>query len=209
MINCQSVIDLSSVDCETVSARFYVDTNIWYKMTNVNANPKDIDIKYTELISKLVNNTNVTLYRSKLSYTEIANCVDRDAFDEFKKRDKSKFGNLSRKEFRHMSKQRAGVVDQIISSIKQLESFTNDVADDDYDEVLNYVTESSFEVMIKETLLDPTDMFMVDFMRQNGVSNIITDDGDYLTAKGINVFTLNQHSIRVAKKENKLKQFTS
>lgn len=206
MINCNSVIDLDSIDCDKTNLKFYVDTNIWYKITNINASAKDIDVHYVELISKLVNNPNAVLYRSKLSYSEIANSIDLNAFKDYEKHNKEevkKIEHWSRKAFRHISSEREKVVGQIVSSIKQIESLTNDISNE-YTEVLNYIKESSFESMIKTTLLDPTDMFMVDFMNQNGVLNVITDDGDYVTARDINVFTLNKKAISEAEKNGLL-----
>jgi hypothetical protein len=45
---------------------------------------------------------------------------------------------------------------------------------------------------------------MLEAMKKEGITQIITDDGDFVTVPGITVFTANDNVIRAAKNKNKL-----
>ena len=51
---------------------------------------------------------------------------------------------------------------------------------------------------------DPNDLFMVENFIKAGVSQIITDDGDFATIPGIRVFTANRNVIQAAQDQGKL-----
>lgn len=52
--------------------------------------------------------------------------------------------------------------------------------------------------------LDGYDLFMAETALKTGVTQIITDDGDYATVPGLTVFTSNQNTIQAARLTNKL-----
>lgn len=53
-------------------------------------------------------------------------------------------------------------------------------------------------------LLDGYDLLILEAMDKAGVTQIITDDGDYVTVPGIKVFTANSDAIAAAKSKGKL-----
>ncbi|TBR57265.1 hypothetical protein B4U84_14625 [Westiellopsis prolifica IICB1] len=53
-------------------------------------------------------------------------------------------------------------------------------------------------------LLDGYDLLILEAMDKAGVTQIITDDGDYVTVPGIKVFTANNGAIAAAKSQGKL-----
>ena len=53
-------------------------------------------------------------------------------------------------------------------------------------------------------LLDGYDLLILEAMNKVGVKKIITDDGDYLTVPGIQVFTANNNFINTARNQGKL-----
>lgn len=53
-------------------------------------------------------------------------------------------------------------------------------------------------------LLDGYDLLILEAMDKAGVKQIITDDGDYLTVRGIKVFTANIGAISTARSQGKL-----
>jgi hypothetical protein len=52
-------------------------------------------------------------------------------------------------------------------------------------------------------LLDGYDLFFLETMQKEGISQVITDDGDFVTVPGIKVFTANHNVINQAKNQGK------
>ncbi len=53
-------------------------------------------------------------------------------------------------------------------------------------------------------VVDIRGLFLVEAMAKTGVSQILTDDGDYCTVPGIQVFTANRQAIDAARAQGKL-----
>ena len=52
--------------------------------------------------------------------------------------------------------------------------------------------------------LDGYDLFMIEAMLKAGITQVITDDGDYVTVPGIQVFTANKNVVNLARVQGKL-----
>ena len=52
--------------------------------------------------------------------------------------------------------------------------------------------------------MDGYDLFMLEAMKEEGIAQIITDDGDFVTVPDIIVFTANHNTIKAAKAQSKL-----
>jgi hypothetical protein len=52
--------------------------------------------------------------------------------------------------------------------------------------------------------LDGYDLMIHESMLSSGILNILTDDGDYTTVPGINVFTMNRNVLHAAQIQKKL-----
>ncbi|MCP4701011.1 MAG: hypothetical protein GY862_29785 [Gammaproteobacteria bacterium] len=52
--------------------------------------------------------------------------------------------------------------------------------------------------------VDGYDLFILESMKSHGVMQVITDDGDFATVPGIQVFTANRSVIQAAKAQKKL-----
>ena len=52
--------------------------------------------------------------------------------------------------------------------------------------------------------VDGYDLFILESMRSLGVTQVITDDGDFTTVSGIRVFTANQNVIQAALTQGRL-----
>jgi len=52
--------------------------------------------------------------------------------------------------------------------------------------------------------VDGYDLFLLEAMKNNGVVQIITDDGDFSSVSGIKIFTANLNVIRAARDQGKL-----
>ncbi|WP_238360990.1 hypothetical protein [Iningainema tapete] len=53
-------------------------------------------------------------------------------------------------------------------------------------------------------LLDGYDLFILETMNKEGIVNVITDDGDFVSVPGIRVFTSNMNAIKAARSQGKL-----
>jgi hypothetical protein len=55
-----------------------------------------------------------------------------------------------------------------------------------------------------DTFLVDYDLFILETLKKEGITNIITDDGDFATVSGITVFTANRNLINTAQLQGKL-----
>lgn len=53
-------------------------------------------------------------------------------------------------------------------------------------------------------LVDGYDLFILEAMTAKGVIQVITDDGDFASVPGIQVFTSNRNVLNAAKAQNRL-----
>ena len=72
------------------------------------------------------------------------------------------------------------------------------------DVTINEVVTNSALSRFQSQALDGYDLFMLEAMKKEGITQIITDDGDFVTVPGIIVFTANDNVIRAAKAQGKL-----
>jgi hypothetical protein len=105
------------------------------------------------------------------------------------------------KEYRHnYAAERRKVVREVETAWRQI---TTDYAGQ-LDLVIDASTSSAAFSRFQTQLLDGYDLFILETMRQQTVTQIITDDGDYVTVPGIQVFTANQNVINAAARQGKL-----
>ncbi len=72
------------------------------------------------------------------------------------------------------------------------------------DLTLNKATVDAAVTRFSTQRLDGYDLFILESMKQESLTKIITDDGDYVTAPGIQMFTANPGVIRAASRQGKL-----
>lgn len=60
------------------------------------------------------------------------------------------------------------------------------------------------QVSTEEAAADGYDLFILESMRSHGVVQVITDDGDFATVPGIQVFTANRNVIQAARAQGRL-----
>lgn len=101
-----------------------------------------------------------------------------------------------KKQYRQLIDERNNVVEDIEISLNQITRIGE--SDEAFVEVLNYIKKDDFIKTVQETTLDGTDILMANFIKQNGVQNIITNDRDYLTIRGVNIFTFDLRVINTA-----------
>lgn len=180
---------------------FLVDTNVWFWMTYSKASISAKQYQ-KELYPAFVNSSLVagsTVCRSGLSMAELAHLIEKTEF-EIKKR---VMKSLTLKEFRHnYPDERSWVIKEVQAAWGQVKSIA--------DLLVLTIDESTIDdslISFQSIELDGYDLFVLKTMRLNGVVRIITDDGDFATVPGIQVFTANHNVIESARRQGKLQKF--
>lgn len=186
-ISCINVAD--EVDPSEV---FAVDTNVLYWMHSsfdVNAKKYQTDI-YPQFISDLIDNGNKLV-------TTIYNCMELLHLIEKRQLDLHNINNSSTirlKNFRNNAKERLDVkneCDVVFEQIKEL-----------YD-IRKFVIEiealDEFIQQFEKHKCDNFDYNTLKYYREENIKNIITDDQDFISFSGINVYTANRTIINKVK----------
>ena len=178
-----------------------MDTNVWYWLTYTRCRlayrgPKPYQINEYPAYIKKARGAKANLFTCSLCFSELANLIEKNELDIFRM---SK-GQIEIKEFRHNEPaERKSVVTEIQDAWAMAKSFAGfiDVLLDEplTDKVCHDITSCP---------ADPHDLFMVENFIKAGVSQIITDDGDFATLAGIRLFTANKKVIQAAQDQGKL-----
>jgi predicted nucleic acid-binding protein len=196
------VVDLLS-DKPGPGDAFFVDTNVWYWLTYTRyrlaykpRQPRPYQVRDYPAYIKQAKRAKARLFTCGLCFGELANLIEKNELDIFRM---SK-GQIEIKEFRHNEQtERNNVVTEIQDSWAMVKSFAGFI-----------------EVLLDEPLTDkachgitswpadPNDLFMVENSIKAGVSQIITDDGDFATVPGIRILTANRNVIQAAQDQGKL-----
>ncbi|NJL87575.1 MAG: hypothetical protein HC886_18905 [Leptolyngbyaceae cyanobacterium SM1_1_3] len=118
----------------------------------------------------------------------------------------SSYHALKPKEYRHnYSAERRKVVREVETAWGQVTT--------DYAEQLDLVIEASTSGAalnrFQTQLLDGYDLFLLKTMQQQAITQIITDDGGYVTVPDIQVFSANQNVIKATASQGKQEQVVS
>lgn len=177
---------------------FLVDTNVWYWLTYPQASSSLT--AYQNTYSNYITDTftaGATLCCSGLSLAELAHIIER----EEKRLSSYSSSRINNKEYRHnYPSERARVVSRVKAAwnrVKNIYALQISVELDE-DTVDNALAQFSNQC------LDGYDLFILECMKQESVNKIITDDGDYVTVPGIQVFTANPGAIAAATNQGKL-----
>lgn len=179
---------------------FLLDTNVLYWMTytkaSINAKSYQMD-DYPSYVNSVLDSGGKTFFCG-LSLAELIHLIEKTEWEIFSKKYKTQ--NIKLKEFRHnYSVERKKVITEIDAAWSQVKSIA---------EFIDLTIDSSlidFSInRLKTQKVDGYDFFILEFMREKNIENIITDDGDFSTIPGIKVFTANINVIETARKQNKI-----
>lgn len=177
---------------------FLVDTNIWYWMTYSKGIPSNRQYlnAYNSFISlSLANNAN--LFHSGLSLAELSHIIEGT---ERKIHEGVIKAKIKTKEFRYnYAKERFAAMKEVETSWLQVKSLAQQVEL----RICDVTTDNCLTNMTSNTL-DGYDLMIYECMKNHEIKNIITDDGDYTSVDGINVFTLNANVLSEARNQKKL-----
>jgi predicted nucleic acid-binding protein len=190
------VIDIKT-DSPQKGDIFLVDTNVWYWLTYppVSSSLNTDQIIYSDYITDSVT-AGATLCCSGLSLAELAHIIERE-----EKRLSSYLSTIKNKEYRHnYPSERARVVSQVQAAWNQVKNtYALQIS-----LKLDQETVDNALHQFSNQCLDGYDLFILESMRQECINKIITDDGDYVTVPGIEVFTANRGAINAATNQGKL-----
>jgi len=196
-----TVIDIKS-DTPKSTDRFFVDTNVWlfayYPRATLNNQERLRNAGVLTYIDK-ARQANAVLYRLGLSLSEVANVIEREeskSYFQFPNYIPSK--KIKEYRYEHLCERRK-TLDKIRRCwLKvKLASQSIDLPIDDT------VTDDSL-VSLQGYFLDGYDIFFYEAMKSNNTIQIITDDCDFATIPGIQVFTESQGLIAEAIKQGKI-----
>ncbi len=194
------IVDINSYTPKPTDS-FFVDTNVWFWFLYNNTmymdpKPQHYQLnKYPSFINKSLEKKAHIAYCG-LSLAELAALIEQSEktiYNQYKP-------SVTPKEYRHnWRNERNKVVQKIMETYKQIEniaSFTEIMIDGK--------TEKSILQLLQTAKIDGYDALFLEMMKSIGISQIITDDGDFSTAKGICVFTANRNVIAAAHQQKKL-----
>lgn len=194
------VIDIRS-DKPKSDDVFLVDTNVWYWLTYSRASqcsrpPLQYQTSSYPSYTNAALQVNAKIYQSGLSLAELTHLIEKAEREIYE----TSNGQIGSKEYRHnLPNERAQVFAEvqaacgIVATLAQPLSVTIDGP-----------TSASALTRLKTEKVDGYDVFILESMKSNGVLQVITDDGDFATVPGIQVFTANRSAIQAAKAQGKL-----
>jgi hypothetical protein len=190
------VIDIRS-DSPRPSDMILVDSNIWFWMTYSGAGlSNDRQARVYPPYVKLARKSKAKLLRCGLSMAELAHGIERAEFEVFEKT----HPNERSKEFRHnYDAERAAVVNDVKSAWCIVKSMAAPIA-----LTIDEATTDNALARFPTQLLDGYDLFIAEAIARADVPQVLTDDGDYCTIPGIQVFTANRRVIEAANNQRKL-----
>jgi predicted nucleic acid-binding protein len=200
-----NIWDIRSTDPDP-AAEFLVDTNAWYFTTYTRASilavgqPKKYQTQqYSRFIKRALDAGSI-LHRCDLSLAELSHAIEeceRRIFIEFiAKRD------VPMKEYRHCEdEERKQVVSEIESAWGQITEMSRCLGLS----IQGPTTESALSDL-KSCPIDGYDVLLLQAMKQGKLTSIITDDSDFATVPGIEVFTCNPDLIQLAGKQGHLRE---
>lgn len=196
-----TVIDIKS-DTPKSTDRFFVDTNVWlsayYPRATLSIQERERNAGVLTYIHK-ARQANAVLYRLGLSLSEVASAIEREE-------SKSYFGFpvfITQNKIKQCRYDHPCVRKKTLEKIRRcwlkvkLASKSIDLPIDDT------VTDDSL-VSLQGFFLDGYDIFFYEAMKSNKTIQIITDDCDFATIPGVQVFTEAQGLIDEAITQEKI-----
>lgn len=191
------IVDITS-DTPKADDAFLVDTNVWYWMTYPNATsyiPDQIQ-NYPGYLNNALG-VSAKVFHSGLTLAELSHIIEKTEREIYEKNINN---SVKPKEYRHnLTGQRRRVVSEVQAAWAQVENLA---------EPLIVTIDAHLATTAKNRLqnekVDGYDLYILESMRNHGVVQVITDDGDFATVPGIQVFTSNRNVIQAAQIQGKL-----
>jgi hypothetical protein len=194
------VIDIRT-DTPRPTDALLVDTNVWYwrAYSGAGALPGSATpaqmTTYTDYLKDCIAKGAI-VYRAGLCLAELAHLIEQNERDAYS----SAVAAITSKDYRHnLPSERARVVKEVEdawTTVKQQSQPLSLVIDDS--------TTNSALARFATQPVDGFDLFLLEGMSAAGISQVLTDDGDYCTVPGLQVFTANPRVLAAARSANLL-----
>ncbi|MDI7259563.1 MAG: PIN domain-containing protein [Thermodesulfobacteriota bacterium] len=191
------VVDIQS-DAPRNGDVFMVDSNVWFWMTYVSASTNAMAYQtrdYPEYVNKALA-LGVRIFCSGLSMAELTHLIEtneRKIYSQY-------CGSIGTKEYRHnLPTERERIVKEIEAAWVQVKTMSDllELSIDD-------TTTSSAINRLQNDLVDGYDLFILETIERHKIPQVITDDGDFTTISGVQIFTANRTVLNAARSQGKL-----
>lgn len=200
------VIDITA-DTPKAGDTFLVDTNVWYWLTYTRASQSARPpLRYQT--SNYPNYTNAALgagariFQSCLSLAELTHLIEKAEYEIFAQANPTIFPNPNKfdKNFRHdCNNERKQTVSEIQAAWAQVSSLAEPLTIS-----IDTTKATTALTRLQTEKVDGYDLFILESMSSNSVAQVITDDGDFVSVPGIQVFTANRTVLRAARAQGRL-----
>jgi len=179
---------ISLNNCEPAHTdKFFVDTNVWFWVTycaskeiNTDSKPKRYQLQnYPAFIEKVLD-VGAKLFHCPLVFSELANVIERTEYDIFS--DGNRSDRISRKKYRAIESEREKVINEIRMAWTTVNSMSTCL-----DVKLSKGTVVPALAYLQSAPLDAYDAFYLQVMSSEGITKLISDDGDFKST-GVDLF---------------------
>jgi predicted nucleic acid-binding protein len=196
-----NVVDIRT-DVPRPRDTFWIDTNVWYWLTYSRASlspnpPRFYQTKdYPDYIAAALR-AKATLYRCELSLAELAAALEKSEREIF---EATTGADVPVKLFRHnYTAERLHVVSEVNSAWGQVTSMAKPV----HAEITDATCGKALQ-RLSQQKVDGYDAFILEALQSAGISEILTDDGDFSTVPGVTIYTANRGVLQAAAAQNRL-----
>lgn len=177
---------------------FLVDTNVWYWLAYSKASQNALPYQMSDYPSyaKAALGAGARVFQSTLSLAELSHLIEKAEREIYQAENRP----VNAKEYRHNN---AGERDSVVAEIEAAYGLVTTLAEP-LTATIDANTADAALNRLQTERVDGYDLFILESMRINGVVQIITDDGDFCTVPGIQVFTANRSVIQAAESQGKL-----
>jgi hypothetical protein len=195
------VIDIAR-DTPKAADRFLVDTNVWYWMTYTRASqsaraPAQYQTSNYPFYMNAALTARSQIFQSGLTLAELTHLIEKAEWGIYEIAN----GQTLPKEYRHnFPNERTRVVSEIQAAWGQVTSLAEPLT-----ATIDAQTTTAALSRFQTEKVDGYDLFILELMKSQGVVQMITDDGDFATVPGIQIFTANRNVVTAARKQGKLR----
>lgn len=182
---------------------FFVDSNIWYwiaysRPSSGDNPPAKYQLSsYSSYINKILNTelNQPKLYFCDFSLAELAHLIEQTEYEIYNRMASSE---IKKKEYRHKCPaERSKVIKEIKTAWGQVEKLAKSIG-------IDSLSTQSVLSRIANQPIDGYDSFIIECVIKGGIAKILTDDSDYVSTPGMQIFTANKNVIESAKNQNRL-----
>ncbi|WP_164928719.1 hypothetical protein [Gloeobacter violaceus] len=200
---CADVIDIGT-DAPRADDIFLVDTNVWYwlgytRSSLIRKPPQQYQTSTYPAYVQAASTAGSLLTWCGLSLAELAHIIEKTEHEIWNSRN----APIKPKEFRHNRPQER--INQVVPEVETAWAIVQNIAAP-IDTLVDDSTTTAALCRFKSQAVDGYDLFLLEAMTKAGIKKVLTDDGDFATVPGIQVFTCNANVISAATAQGRLIQ---